>query len=119
MSNLNNDGLFEQVLQAQETQREGWMPEIKQGELVARLERICCDQEEEIDRLKKELGEAKTDANALYNELSQLTEHICECDESKLLACDSDPHPPSVFHVYSKSAMTALAKHEALTSQRQ
>ena len=29
MSNLNNDGLFEQVLQAQETQREGWMPEIK------------------------------------------------------------------------------------------
>lgn len=139
MNNLNNDGLFEQVLQAQETQREGWMAEIptiaptpKTDELLAGrehgnaieflardLERELAVKDTEIDRLKKELGEAKTDANALYNELSQLTEHICECDESKLLACDSDPHPPSVFHVYSKSAMTVLAKHEALTSQRQ
>ena len=29
MSNLNNDGLFVQVLQAQEIEREGWMEECK------------------------------------------------------------------------------------------
>lgn len=71
MNNPNNDGLFEQVLQAQETQREGWMPEIKQGELVARLERICCDQEEEIDRLKKELGEKDAQIVALREALNK------------------------------------------------
>ena len=95
MSNLNNDGLFKQVLQAQETQREGWMTEIKgaitQGDHVfdrayftqevgwrdARIARINGEliaKDAEIDRLKKELGEKYAQIMALHSTLVLLRE---------------------------------------------
>ena len=42
--------------------------------------------------------------------LGDIVEHIGECDESDLLRCDSDPHPPSVFSVYMQQASAAIAK---------
>jgi hypothetical protein len=42
--------------------------------------------------------------------LADLVEHIRECSERHLLACDIDPHPPSVFSVYGAQAKRALAK---------
>lgn len=42
--------------------------------------------------------------------LSDLVEHIGECEERDLLRCDSDPHPPSVFSVYAQQASAAIAK---------
>lgn len=110
MNNPNNDGLFEQVLQAQETQREGWMPEIKQGELVARLERICCDQEEEIDRLKKELGEADGKITSLSNALDDAISLIdrCSIDET-----------PGDFSSTYYAINEVLKAHTTQNSQRQ
>lgn len=46
--------------------------------------------------------------------LIDLVEHISECDESDLLRCDSDPHPPSVFSVYANFARATLAKLQPL-----
>lgn len=45
-----------------------------------------------------------------FDILHDLVEHIDACDEERLLACDNDPHPPSVFSVYGKHAEAALAK---------
>lgn len=61
------------------------------------------DPAQEIQNMRDVLKEAHT-------ELRQLVEHINECREADLLRCDDDPHPPSVFSVYAKSAAKVVAE---------
>jgi hypothetical protein len=61
------------------------------------------DPEKEIAAMREAIREA-------YLSLTNLVEHIEGCSERDLLACDSDPHPPSVFSVYGIHAKRTLAK---------
>lgn len=45
---------------------------------------------------------------ALRELLENFVEHVESCEEEQLLACDADPHPPSVFSVYATDARAVL-----------
>lgn len=62
------------------------------------------------DRLLQENYNMHDAIRAAYHSLTDLVEHIGECDESDLLRCDSDPHRPSVFSVYADRANVTLTK---------
>jgi hypothetical protein len=113
-SPLGESGDFEGVIEIRsrffETRiAEAWNPEDEHTERFNRA--IACvnacasmrDPAAEIQALR--------DAARL---LSDFVEHIDACDENKLLECDNDPHPPSVFSVYRDYANAALAKLKAL-----
>ena len=68
----------------------------------------------ELALTQSQLESHKQDAERLAERLREIVEHINECDERDLLACDSDQHPPSVFSVYAGEAEEALREHEAL-----
>lgn len=98
MNNPNNDGLFKQVLQAQETQREGWMAEIPTiaptpitDELLAgrehgnAIEFLACDLERElaakdaeIDRLKKEIERYSGNCKAMDGIIGELQAELAK-----------------------------------------
>ena len=92
MSNLNNDGLFEQVLQAQETQREGWMPD------------PVAEKDAEIDRLKKELGDSQ-----------EVAQDAIRC----VSTCIHSIEPGHFKDGLSRDFTTLTLRLKALTSQRQ
>lgn len=92
MSNLNNDGLFEQVLQAQETQREGWMPD------------PVAEKDAEIDRLKKELGDSQ-----------EVAQDAIRC----VSTCIHSIEPGHFKDGLSRDFATLTLRLKALTSQRQ
>lgn len=62
------------------------------------------------ERHEKQLEAMRTAIKGADRSLSDLVEHIGECEERDLLRCDSDPHPPSVFSVYAQQASASLAK---------
>ena len=93
MSNPNNDGLFEQVLQAQETQREGWMPD------------PVAEKDAEIDRLKKELGDSQ-----------EVAQDAIRCISNAM----TNPFYGKHFQAALQQDFTSLTlRLKALTSQRQ
>ena len=61
----------------------------------------------ELEKQVEAMREAIKEAHDIFYDLA---EHIDACDEEKLLACDNDSHPPSVFSVYGKYAKASLAK---------
>ena len=114
MSNLNNDGLFEQVLQAQETQREGWMAEIKvsmweqrYNEMIATCAFTAKERDDalaEIDRLKKELGDSQ-----------EVAQDAIRC----VSTCIHSIEPGHFKDGLSRDFATLTLRLKALTSQRQ
>ena len=92
MSNLNNDGLFEQVLQAQETQREGWMAD------------PVAEKDAEIDRLKKELGDSQ-----------EVAQDAIRC----VSTCIHSIEPGHFKDGLSRDFATLTLRLKALTLQRQ
>ena len=85
MSNLNNDGLFKQVLQAQETQREGWTPDP-----VAELNQRLIDRQESFqmqlvrieDTWREKLRDSVAETNIYIN---QVTEAVRQVEASDAL----------------------------------
>ena len=59
-------------------------------------------------------SELLTAANEMEEALKDLIEHIDACNESDLLNCDDDPHPPSVFRCYADLAQAKLDRFRAL-----
>ena len=57
-----NDSPFKAIQDAQKIEREGWMPD------------PVAEKDAEIDRLKKELGEARKDAERLYLSIKDIEE---------------------------------------------
>ena len=74
----------------------------KHGIWMAELRKVT-ELEAQIEAMREAIKRAN-------QSLSDLVEHIGECDECQLLKCDIDPHPPSVFSVYADQAKSALIK---------
>ena len=65
---------------------------------------------EDYDDLSKQLEAMREVIKEAHDIFYDLAEHIDACDEEKLLACDNDSRPPSMFSVYGKYAKASLAK---------
>lgn len=68
----------------------------------------------ELERNTRAESELLTAANEMEEALKDLIEHIDACNESDLLNCDDDPHPPSVFRCYADLAQAKLDRFRAM-----
>jgi hypothetical protein len=81
---------------------------IQQTDLINEQRQTISDQRTELASVNQLLARAQEQLKELTDVLGQFVEHCEAVPEDRLIACDEDPHPPSVFSVICDNAKEAL-----------